>query len=71
MRTIADDSVQGKADADYLPVPAHPLEERERIPPEFHRVPKQSVPARHQPGIADPPMSGLCPRGDRPATLKA
>ncbi len=29
-------------------MPAHPLEERERIPPEFHHVPEQSVPARHQ-----------------------
>jgi hypothetical protein len=27
---------------------AHPLEQRERIPPEFQRVPKQPVPARHQ-----------------------
>jgi hypothetical protein len=39
---------RSKADSDYLPVPAHPLEERERIPSEFHRVPKQPVPARHQ-----------------------
>ena len=29
-------------------MPAHPLEERERIPPEFHIARPRPAPARHQ-----------------------